>query len=232
MWHAPEGETTFTGPFAVALAQCINGLASELETSLDYGAVCEYGHRAFDRLTDEQKIWAIHQVAFGLLDENTEVVPLMAYVEATVATVIRRMEGDIVSEIYLAEDDPDEPEFFSLRRAVHGAYELAGGNSSDMLMDDEEPLRAECADPDEWQGAIEMLETQIFWDYDFDLDVFDDMSPQASGQLKSQHGILDDYFTAVPEDPKRPDAEILLRETRELCDRVIAREEKKSHDQG
>lgn len=226
MWHAPEGQTTFTGPFAIALAYSIWDMISELEANLEEPDVCCHGHRAFDRLTSEQKAWAIHQVAFGLLDKKTEIVPLMAYVEATVATIFRRMEENIDGEIQLTPDYPDE-DYSSLRRAVLGAYELAGGNSPDMLMDDEEPLRVECDVLGEWKSVIEMLEESILWDSDYDLDVFDDMPPQQGGQLKAQHGILDDYFTAVPEDPTRTDAVKLLKDTRKLCNRIIAREEKK-----
>ncbi len=194
--------------------------------SIDEADACSYGHRAFDRLTGEQKAWAIHQVAFGLLDKKTDIVPLMAYVEATVATIFRQMEVDIETEISMAEDCPGEDRTV-IRRAVLAAYEQAGGNSPDMLMDDEEPLRVECDIFSEWKMAIELLEESILWDSDYDLDIFDDMPPQKGGRLKNTFGILNDYFSAVPDDPNRADALKLLKTTQKLCDRVIKREEKK-----
>jgi hypothetical protein len=221
MWHAPEGKTTFSGPFALALAYCIWNMSD-----IDELEVYEHGHLAFDRLTTDQKAWTIHQVAFGLLDAKTEIVPLMAYVEATVATIFRQMEEDINIEIQFTKDDHDE-DYYSFRRVVLAAYEQVGGNSPDLLIDNEEPLRVECDILSEWEAAVEILETNILWDSDYDLDIFDDMPPQKSGQLKDEFGILDDYFTSVPKDPKRSETLKLLKETQKLCDRVIKREEKK-----
>ena len=75
-----------------------------------------------------------------------------------------------------------------------------------------------------WEWAIESLETKVFWDMDYDLDVFEDMPSNESKELKYRYGILDDYFTAVPDDPKRTEALKLLNETWKLCDRVIRQE--------
>ena len=227
MWNAPNGHTTFTGPLAFLLAQGIWAITSDLEAAFEYDdEFCDYGHPAFDRLTNEQKAWTLHKVAFGLLDRKTEVVHLMAYLEATVATVFRQIEVDLDVEIQMAEEEPDD-DCFSLRRAALAAYEKVGGNSPEMLMEDEEPLRVECDDFEEWKTVIEILEETVLWDADYDLDNFDDMPSKESKELKHRYGILDDYFTAIPDDPKPNEALKLLEKTRKLCERVCAREQKR-----
>jgi len=115
MWNAPVGYTTFTGPFAVALARGISNMLDDLEDALEYGEFVDRGYKAFDRLTDEQKIWTIHKVTYGLLDQYTVVKDLTAYLEATVASVFSQIEHDLVHEIGLSEDDNEE-DCFSCRR--------------------------------------------------------------------------------------------------------------------
>lgn len=226
MWHSPEGKTTFTGPFAYVLAYSIGSMTELLEAYLgDEDDDYELGHLAFDRLTDEQKIWSLHRVAFGLLDRKTEIVPLTAYLEATIASIFRQIESDIDLEIQATEMEPDE-DHSSLRTAILAAYELDGGNSPEVLMDDEEPLTVDCDDTDEWIMAMEILEGKVLWDDDYDLDMFDDMPPAQSESVKDEAGISDDYYAAIPDAPKRAEAIKLLKETRKLCNRVMKREEK------
>ena len=131
MWNAPNGHTTFTGPLAFLLAQGIWAITSDLEASFEYDdEFCDYGHPAFDRLTNEQKAWTLHKVAFGLLDRKTEVVHLMAYLEATIATVFRQIEVDLDVEIQMAEEEPDVVVFDNLSShlvsGVKAAIESAG----------------------------------------------------------------------------------------------------------
>lgn len=226
MWHAPEGKTTFTGPLACVLAYGIWTMTSALEAYLDDGEDdYELGHLAFDRLTDEQKIWSLHQVAFGLLDRKTEIIPLTAYLEATIASILRQVEEDIDGEIQGAAMEPDK-DHFGLRSAVLAAYELAGGNSPENLFDDEKPLTVDCSDIDKWIMAMELLESSVLWDADYDLDIFDDMPPEQGESIKDEAGISDDYYASVPDDPQRNEAMELLKATRKLCDRVIASEKR------
>jgi len=225
MWHSPTGKTTFTGPFALVLAHGIWTVTSALEACLDDDDPYAHGHQAFDRLTDEQKIWSLYKVAFGLLDSDTDIVPLTAYLEATIATIFRQVEEDIDGEIHEAECEPDGGHY-SLRSAIVAAYELAGGNDPENIMEGEAPLTATCDDLDEWLMAMEILEGNILWDADYDSDVFDDMPPEHGKLLRDEAGIADDYYVAVPNDPKREEALTLLKKTRSLCDLVIAREEK------
>jgi len=45
MWHAPEGNTTFTGPYAVMLARGILSMVNDLRDALEYDTAYKYVHR-------------------------------------------------------------------------------------------------------------------------------------------------------------------------------------------
>ena len=64
---------------------------------------------------------------------------------------------------------------------------------------------------------------------DYDIRTFEDGPPDLDAQKRKKFGIDDDYFSAIPDDPKPAEAKKLLREARKLCDRVIKREKKKQH---
>jgi len=73
------------------LANGIRSMVDELITSTQFDDPYELGCKAFDSMTEEQKIWTLHKVAFGLLDEGTPVCELYAYLEATIAGIFRQL---------------------------------------------------------------------------------------------------------------------------------------------
>lgn len=76
MWHTPEGERTFS----LILAYALQAMFEQLDYcyEVDEGGY-EFGCRAFAALTLEQKVWALHKIAFGLLDMKTPIAPLVVY---------------------------------------------------------------------------------------------------------------------------------------------------------
>jgi hypothetical protein len=57
-------------------------------------------------------------------------------------------------------------------------------------------------DPDEWEMLIDEVESWLLWDTDYDLgNLFLDRPPDEVRPEMAMHGIDDDYFTAVPDDP-------------------------------
>jgi len=228
MWHTSEKVKTFAGAFSFLLAYGLDEMLELLENCYEFeDDDHRFGHRAFANLTLEQKVWTVHKVAFGLLDRKTPIVPLTAYTEATVATIFRRIEDLVTFEIDMETDDDDESGLrYTVRRAILAVHEETGLDSPDII-DDDEPLKADCADMDEWKFAIESIECTILWDMDYDIRTFEDGPPDLNAKKRQKFGIDDDYFSAIPDDPKPAEAKKLLRETRKLCDRVIKREEKK-----
>ena len=232
MWRTPDGEKTFTGPYALMLARGLRILVDRLLDVVHFdGDECQTGHRAFDCLTTEQQIWTLHKVAHGLLDEKTPVCELTAFLEATIAGMFRALEDAVGMEIDL-EDDPSEifedspDDRFYWRNTMLVPYELDGGNNPENLEEDEEPLTANCDDEEQWELVSEILESHVLWDADYDFDEFDDIDPKAGSLLKAMFRVGDDYYSSIPQDPKRPAAVKLLKATADLCDAVTEREEK------
>ncbi|GEM_PF-938098 len=232
MWRAPEGNTTFTGPYAVMLARGIQSILGDLKDAMDWDDDIERGHRAFDCLTTEQKIWTLHRIAYGLLDRKTPVCRHTAFLEAAIACVFRQLESEVNAEICYAaefadelEADGDRDHAFYWRSTLLAPYSIVERDFPDDLRD-EEPLTAESDRMDDWREVVEVLECQVFWDADYDMLLFDDMEPDKASTLRAMFTIDDEYYSTVPEDPKRPVATKLLKEIEKLCDRVIRREEK------
>lgn len=229
MWHAPGGEKTFSGPYALVLAYGIHSLTEHFEYCYDVDEDDHrIGYRAFAELTLEQKIWTLHQVAFGLLDKRTPVISLAAYFEAGVATIFHEVVGKVELEIdYVKEDGKPLSWHFDTRRAILAVHDEAGRNEPPFLEADEERLRLECDEIAPWKTAVEFLENAVLWDADYDMETTVDMSPEEDATVKKRLGIAGEYYTAIPHDPKKPEALKLLKEAEKLCERVIKREKKK-----
>ncbi|MDR0327776.1 MAG: hypothetical protein LBI05_05725 [Planctomycetaceae bacterium] len=228
MWRTSEPVKTFAGALSLVLAYGLSDMLEWMETSLDDDAD-ENDYlpeiERFANLTLEQKAWTVHLVTFGLLDRKTPTVPLTAYSEATVATIFRTVEDMVQSEISFIEDDPDCGCYY-VRRAIWTVYEESGHNSPDYLVEDE-PLKVECSDMEQWKEAIYDIEFSILWDTDYDFTTFEDDPPELAALKRAHFTIDDNYFVAIPDDPHPAEAKRLIQEARKLCARVIKREEKK-----
>jgi len=228
MWQTPSGEKTFTGPYALMLARGLRIMVDGLLDAIhDEEEKYEIGYQAFDALTTEQQIWTLHQVAHGLLDEKTPVCELTAFLEATIAGIFRVLEETVEMEIGWANepddmfDTPDER--FYWRQTMLVPYELDDGNDPEDFEEDEGPLMADCVDEERWTLVSEVLESHLLGDNDYALD---DLDTEEGLTLKALFRSDNEYFSSIPQDPKRPVAIELLKATANLCDAIAAREEK------
>jgi hypothetical protein len=234
MWNTPVKTKTFTGPYALVLAYGLKEMYERLKYCLECNDEDDhhFGYRAYAQLTLEQKVWTLHRIAFGLLDRKTPIIPLTDYLEAGVATLFREVEGCIEVEIDTFRDikNDEDKDFrnwcFSTRRAILAVHEKEGRNKLPFVEESEDILRLECEDIEQWRVAVEHLECNVLWDSDYDMNEFADMNPDAEEVAKIKLGIADDYFSTIPNDPKLPEVEKLMKEIAKLCDRVIKREEK------
>ncbi len=116
-------------------------------------------HRAFDCLTEEQKVWTLHKVAFGLLDPDTPIQKLTAFLEATIATVFRQIEYRLQFELDVEKEGDFDPQYrYEWRRMILAAGETAGINSPEILAEGQKPLAVTCVEIDEWYFALEIIE--------------------------------------------------------------------------
>ncbi|MDR0610709.1 MAG: hypothetical protein LBG58_11405 [Planctomycetaceae bacterium] len=247
MWRTPFGTKTFSGTYALMLARGILELIDRIQESLDEeDDDFRVGHRAFDCLTLEQKIWTLHKVTHGLLDKKTPACELSAFVEATIACIFCVLEDGVMIEIDMANDYDDAPEEnsddsydrFYWRKTLFAPYyelikednatETSEGEKSENNEKKEEiePIDAESEEEDDWEMVIEILESQVLWDADYDLDEFEDIDPDKSDLLKRLLGMHDAYFSSIPNDPAHPEALALLKETKKFCNGIVRREEK------
>jgi hypothetical protein len=233
MWNAASGKKTFTGPYALMLAYSLQEMVEKLEYcyEVDENDHC-FGCKAFACLTLEQKVWTLHKVTFGLLDRKTPIVPLTAYLEAAVATIFDVLEDLVEIEIDMFRDavnesDEEQNWCFDVRRAILTVHEKEGRNLPPFVEADEKPLTLKCENIKEWKMAIEYMVDEILWDADYDMDMFVDMPPKACAETKAILGIVDDYYSSIPNDPTPEEAGQLLKETNKLCQRVINREKNK-----
>jgi len=224
MWRTPNGDKIVTGPVGLLFAEGLRSMADEMRDSLEYGEDYGIGIRAFDSLTTEQKIWSMHKVTFGLLDEHTPPCPLVAYLEATIAGIFVQIENGICFEIDMENDDDFQEYRFRWRQQVLAAFELTGMNALEHLEEDETPLVVESSDIDQWKDALGYLEGEVFWDDDYLYDEFNDYPPESHKEVLTKLTIADDYYSSIPSDPSTEEAKKLLKEFSDFCDEVIERE--------
>jgi hypothetical protein len=246
MWHTPSGTKTFSGTYALMLARGILELIDRIQETLDEEED-EFlvGHRAFDCLTLEQKIWTLHKVTLGLLDKKTPDCELSAFVEATVACIFRVLEDNVMTEIEIGLDDDADNDYeessddsydrLYWRKTLFAPYnELIKKDNSETSDeantddDDDEimPINIESEEEGDWEMVIEFLESQVLWDADYDLDAFEDTAPDNSTLLKQLFNIQDTYFSSIPNDPAHSEALALLNGARKFCNGIVQREEK------
>jgi len=206
-------------------------LLNAYELDDDYDGLM--GYPAFVSQTLAQKAWTLHKIAFCLLNKETPVFSLTAYSEATLDAVLGNVETLIVSDIECSgNEDDDDPEYwYLLRRAILAVVNII---DPELLVEDDgtPPLTAECSDVERWETAMGYIFSSIMWDKDYADVELEDMPPEVSKEVKNFLGILDDYCTAIPYDPKMDEAVKLINEAQGLCKQVITREEKILRNQG
>jgi hypothetical protein len=79
-----------------------------------------------------------------------------------------------------------------------------------------------CDDRDEWDIEIQEVSDCILWDADYeDHDLYLDRPPDEAEVLREDMRISDDYYLAIPYDPRDQQIQDTLREIRQLCCSVL-----------
>lgn len=208
MWHTPAGDRVLT-PGEWALVGAGLGLAWDaVEVAAESGSGHATGVRAFDALQPGQQIALLALVGTALSDPAVPAPPLTAATEGAVAAVFGEMRDWL--DIELEAGDSQECRWF-----IWGAAREAVGRCR-RLPDPSD------ADPDEWEMLIDEVESRLLWDTDYELgDLFLDRSPDEVRPEIAMHGIDDDYFTAVPDDPDQAALEAACRTLAELTGRTV-----------
>lgn len=209
MWRTQNGERTLAGAEArlvrESLACMVDMLDQEADGLADHW---EFGIPIFDKLTWQQQVAILVDVAAAMLTSEIPPPTLTAMIEGAAAAIYENIEQFLDLEL---DSSNEEDASFFWRDWVLAAYREA------EPADPETPDRS-CRDIDEWHVLFECLHAQFFWDDDYLLeDMFVDKPPAVSRKMKNRLTIAADYFRAIPPDPRDQDLPELRRKLKELC---------------
>ena len=209
-WHTQRGDRTLTGAEAVlireALAYVVDMVEDEIVAAED---PWEFGIVAFDRLEPTARLAMLAEVGWPLLRDTESFPELTAVNEATVAVLFLAIEQSLEIEIDCPRDSSPEDRSTWRRLLLDAIAE--GSDLSDLPTVD-------CCDMDEWQFIIETLSDWILWDHDFNsAEYFLDTPPEQADMMREQFGIDDDYYRAIPPDPKECDLPAIRATLKQLC---------------
>jgi hypothetical protein len=174
-----------------------------------------YGVRLFDNMTWQQQLAVLAEVGEALLYEQIAIPPLVAWNEATIAAIFENIVQSIVVEMDTYEFDmADEGDGKQWRQLVLEALpedcrepELVAG----------QPVPAEYDEKEFWQQLVESISAGILWDADYDDDeACADSPPRTRELLGVVFGIDEDYFIAIPPDPRKSDLPGIYRRLKRL----------------
>lgn len=175
-WRAQAGKLVLAGSEAKLFCEALRSLCDAIleaeddeESSFERAAV-------FDRMSRSQQLASLETVARYLLHPTPECLPLTAWSEATLATVIDEVKRCVRDA--LEEGDPE-----GYRQTVIDA----------LAIDDWD-------DPEEWEDVLDCYDERFLWDSDFEDEGGMDLPPEQEAGARTTLGITDDYYTAVPPD--------------------------------
>ncbi len=209
MWHTSKGNRILTGPEACVFAEGLLGFLDDACTWNvdDY----ETDIKAFDRLTQGQKLFVLRTIAEGLLCAHVPPVPLTGALEGTITAIFDFIEGRVGAELDMGDFGSD------WRRLVWEARQAA---KDELLISMDNPSR------DEWEFQIDCLAGQILWDSDYATgELLMDLPPEESEAFKTLMGIPDAYMQTVPEDLSDEEIETAIKDIRRICDPFVIHRE-------
>ena len=206
MYRTPVGDRILSPAEARLFAESLRTIGDYLsDVELTMGA------GVFDDLQRNQQIAVLHTIARALLCQDEPAPTLTAVIEAGVWCVYQNIRDMIEVEL---DDAAGLMPGATWRQLI-----LAACREAEVA---EELPEEDCRDKREWDFPIEVLESRVLWDYDWQLENSIDLAPDAGRRLKDELGIADDYFVAVPPDPPDAEAERLLQAMNQLADAARA----------
>ena len=181
MYQTPSGERVLLGAERFLFESTL-GMMVDLLGDGDF----DFGVPAFDQLQRGQRLFALYQAASALLHAELPAPKLTAYLDATVATVFQFLIDQIEQEI----SDPnsyDDPNIWR-ETTLLAACERCPIEDLPLL---------DCDDLSEWETVVELLESAVLWDRDFEMQFVLDADPNDGEELKDELGIEGDFYTAV-----------------------------------
>ncbi len=156
------------------------------------------GVPAFDRLTPEQKLVLLADVAHALRDPATPTPSHTAANEGAIAAVFSMMRVEMEMELDMPEMGRTDAESTEIRRMLREVGDEWQERTKEPLPD------VTSTKSNEWDWLLEEFEGRIFWDSDFTMgDEFLDLPPDQARVKLQNFGIDPEYYLAVPVEPDK-----------------------------
>ena len=179
-WHAQAGKLVLSGVEAKLFASALVAMGDAILQAADDDASRFGGAKLFDRMSRSQQLASLEVVARHLFHETPTCLPLTAWSEATLASVLNEAKILVLEEV-------EEGKTSEYRQMVDNVVDL------DEAVED-------WHDPNEWEELLDCYEDRFLWDLDYEDEAATDLSPELSLQNRAMMGIVEDYYTAIPPD--------------------------------
>lgn len=206
-WRTQLGERTLKGAEAELIREALGHVIDMVDEEIaGYADPWQFGVMLFDRLEQRARLALLADVGWALLRETDVCPKLTAISESGVAVLFMDIEQSIQFEID-TQDDSDDPFFW--RSRILAIFQ-EDGDTTDLPAENSN-------DWSEWETLMEVLSERILWDNDFnDADQFLDSPPDQAHFLRALMTIDDEYYRAIPPDPKDEDLSRIRNRLREL----------------
>ena len=193
MWRMEDGDRVLTEPeweiFKTGLDHLRNSIESDISGQVDE---TDTGVPVFDRLTAEQKLALLADVAAALYEPSIPMPDHTAANEAAIVAVFQAFKNMLEAEIEFGE--PDQSDLRTcLLTAVTGPGDWPGRLPSPSSTKWER-----------WDDLCESILHRILWDHDYDMeDAFLDLPPEEARIQLELAGIDPDYYLEITDEPDR-----------------------------
>lgn len=208
-WRTSRGKRVLLGTERELFLTAFGSLVDVIRAEIDgYGDPAEFGIPVFDSLAPWSKLAVLADIGSALTHKTKECPKHTAVNEGAIAAVFSQMHDLIQIEIDM-ESDTDHEHRFNFRKQVYSALE-------EICPKADRP-GATSGDVREWFYALQTLSDRILWDQDYlTADVFMDLDPDDTKDVRQRTGIDQEYVTEIAPDPSESDRLLLLKRLREL----------------
>lgn len=179
-WHAQAGKLVLSGDERKLFREAVLRMSDYIVTVGDDEDSFFDGASVFDRMTRAQQLASLEVVSRYLFHETPESLPLTAWSEATLASVLHEIRSLVHVEV-------DEGEKSEWRRVI-----------ADLLDFRDEIENFE--DAQEWSSVLDAYEERFLWDSDFEDDGVIDLPPEHAQHVLDAMRIPNEYYSAIPPD--------------------------------
>ena len=191
MWRMHDGDRVLTDTEWEVFATGLDLLRDQVETDIAAGSDdTAAGIPAFDRLTAEQKLALLAEVARAVRDPA---VPVPRHTAASEAALMAALE--FFRDMLRSEVEANERGQTDLRECLLAA--VAGADDRPAKLP--KPAGKRWA---AWDDLFECVVGRVFWDFDFAMgDQFLDLPPAEARARLREFGIDPDYYLDAPAEP-------------------------------